>query len=178
MSHAYYYFSASLPMIDFDSQPPVSIAVFLEDCQRLLSKNDFLLIKNVLEDSDEKSEMSNAVFNAWVKFERDFSNALVWFRAEKVGKDPLDYIRGERYSDPFHNEIIHHADKAPNLLEAEKILDRARWQFLDDLAGGHYYDLNFIIIYALKLKILDRHHEFRSPQGQSIFEELQKAEIS
>lgn len=38
----------------------------------------------------------------------------------------------------------------------EKILDEARWQVLDDLGFGHYFDMDSLILYAYKLKILER----------------------
>ena len=41
MGRAYYYFEASLPMVHFDSKPPMSVESFLEDCQRLLDETDY-----------------------------------------------------------------------------------------------------------------------------------------
>jgi hypothetical protein len=44
----------------------------------------------------------------------------------------------------------------PSLLEAEQYVDSVRWQKLDDLCLGHYFDLDALIVYALKLLILLR----------------------
>ena len=54
----------------------------------------------------------------------------------------------------------------PDLLEAEKLLDRTSWQFLDELEQGHYYDLEFLMVYGLKLKILERHQEYATSKGR------------
>jgi hypothetical protein len=43
-----------------------------------------------------------------------------------------------------------------NILEAEKSLDLERWRFLDEVSAGHYFDIDSLIVYALKLKILIR----------------------
>jgi Protein of unknown function (DUF2764). len=44
----------------------------------------------------------------------------------------------------------------PSPREGERILDEARWRFLEELAIGHYFDRDVLITYALRLKILER----------------------
>jgi hypothetical protein len=97
---------------------------------------------------------------------------MAWFRAQRLGKDPAKDIRGVRDNDPYGRDIIHQASKSHNLMSAETLLDRAVWQFLDDLVSGHYDDLVFIFIYGLKLKILERHQQYHSPKGRSSFDEI------
>jgi hypothetical protein len=48
------------------------------------------------------------------------------------------------------------AYRSASILEAEKILDQARWNFLDALSFGHYFDFDYLLVYGLKLKILER----------------------
>ena len=43
-----------------------------------------------------------------------------------------------------------------SILEAEKILDQARWNFLEALSFGHYFDFDYLLVYGLKLAILAR----------------------
>jgi hypothetical protein len=49
-----------------------------------------------------------------------------------------------------------HSHRIPSLIESEKFLDAARWQRLEELSQGHYFDLGALIVYALKLNILWR----------------------
>ena len=51
-----------------------------------------------------------------------------------------------------------------------------RWQYLDDLARGHDYDLEFLICYGLKLKIHQRHQEYRSSKGHDVFDDMRTME--
>jgi len=44
----------------------------------------------------------------------------------------------------------------PSIFEAERALDLERWRLLDELSFGHYFDFDALLIYALKLKILER----------------------
>lgn len=164
-------------MIDFDSKLPMSVEGFLQDCKRLLVSTDFNLVARLLGDGKETVHTNNTFYKAWANFDRRFRNEMTWFRAEGASKDPLDYIQGDRYNDPYLVEVIHQASKQDNLLEAEKMLDRVRWQQLEELLGGQYYNLEFIIGYGLKLKILERHQEFNSPKGRAIFDELKTMKI-
>lgn len=153
----------------------MSVENFLQDSRRLLEEEDWNLMEALLFEGEGGADdvpSSNPVFNDCVRFDRNFRNEAAWFRAESAGKDPLDSIRGERSADPAIVEMIHHAAKMKNLLEAERFLDRAKWKFLDEAAGGHYFDFAFLMVYGLKLKILARHQEFNSPKGRKVFDQL------
>jgi len=164
-------------MIDFDSKLPMSVEEFLQDAERLLFEEDFYLVRELFADGHEGLQTTNVVYNAWADFNRRFCNEMTWFRAEDAGKDPVDFIRGDRYSDPALVDVIHQASKKADLLEAEKMLDRVRWQYLEELSVGQYFNLEFIICYGLKLKILERHQEFNSPKGRAVFDEWKTEKI-
>ena len=178
MGRAYYYFSASLPMIEWEGKLPMSSDEFLLDCERLLADADYTVIQRVIGENDTIEETGNKTADSWNQFSRNFRNEMAWFRAKRLNKDPLGSIRGSMETDPFLRQILHEAAKIPNLLEAQKMLDRASWQFLNDLEKGHYYDFDYIIIYGLKLKIMQRHQEYHSPNGRAIFDEIRMAELS
>ncbi len=177
MSRAYYYFAASLPMLDFDGDCPLSVEDFLEDCRRLLAPEDFRRVRAVLSDEDKGLDGNGGpfVYRQWRSFQRRFLNEQVWFRAEEKGVDPWKFIEGDYYSDPVLREAVHQAAKMDNLLEAERFLDRIRWRYLDELCAGHYYDLDFILTYAVKLQILERHQRLASCRGREIFDQMKLA---
>jgi hypothetical protein len=58
-----------------------------------------------------------------------------------------------------------------SVLDAEKILDETRWKVLDELATGHYFDLDLLITYAYKLLILQRWESIRSADGMILLEQ-------
>jgi len=167
----YYYFAASLPMLEFEGKLPMTVAFFGEECQRLLTKRDFSLMKDLLCDDEMPQESRNSVYNAWIRFNHNFRNELAWFRAQRLHKDPSSYIRGQKENEPSLVEMIHQASKHTNFLEAEKLLAKAKWQFLNELESSHYHDLEFLFVYGLKLKILEKFQEYSSPEGkQTLFE--------
>ena len=172
MGRSYYYFAASLPMINWEGKLPMTSEEFLLTAHRLLAEGDRELVQRLIEDDNECVETDNAVALSWIKFNRNFRNEIAWFRAHRAHKDPLKSIRTTKENEPSLREVVYEASRMPDLLEAEKLLDRTCWQFLDDLAGGHYYDLEFLICYGLKLKILQRHHKYKSPKGHDAFDEM------
>lgn len=155
----------------------MSVESFLEDCRRLLTRPDYDLMEELLSGEDIEPDSSNSVRNAWVRFNRNFRNELTWYRAGRLNKDPQRYLRGLRFPEPFLAEQIQQASKMSNPLEAQKSLDKAKWRFLDEMESGHYYDLEFLFIYGLRLKILERHQEYHSPKGRDVFGELRRMQF-
>jgi len=61
-------------------------------------------------------------------------------------------------------------DKQKIIKEAEKSLDEARWKFLDELSFGHYFDLDILIVYVLKLLLLERWGKINTADKTKILE--------
>jgi hypothetical protein len=57
-------------------------------------------------------------------------------------------------------------------LEAELFLDGCRWEKIDELAAGHFFDIEFLRAYRLKLQILERHMKFEEELGFAAYREL------
>ncbi|MCK5083090.1 MAG: DUF2764 family protein [Candidatus Omnitrophica bacterium] len=176
MSNEYYYFAASLPMISLKGKLPMAVEAFLEAARRLLADGDRELVEQLLT-GDEPVETDNAAALAWIAFDRNFRNEIAWFRAQRAHKNPQKSVHGVKEDEPWLREAVHEASRMPDLLEAERLLDRTAWQFLDDLAGGHYYDLEFLICYGLKLKILEKHHQYKSSKGNEVFDGIKTMEL-
>ncbi len=177
MGRSHYYFAASLPMIAWKGKLPMAVEDFLGTARRLLSEEDSALMHTLLEGSDSDVETDNDVACSWVQFDRNFRNETAWFRAQRLHKDPAKSVQGTKENDPWLRRVVLEAAKMEDLLEAETLLDRTRWQFLEDLAAGHYYDLEFIICYGLKLEILQRHQEYKSQKGNDVFNDMQTTEL-
>jgi hypothetical protein len=57
-------------------------------------------------------------------------------------------------------------------LEAEMLLNKARWNAIDVLQGIDYFDRNIVFAYLLKLFILQRHDSFQAETGFSEYKSL------
>lgn len=169
----YYYFVASLPALMFDQAPPFSMEDFLSGAERQLSLVDHALIKAVVQ---EEELPAHGVAGQWAHVRQQIKSTLASMRATRAGKDPAKYIRGDRPYDPIVTEAVQEAMKIEEPLAAERALDRRVWQILDNLQAGHAFDIGFLVVYALKLKMLERYKRIASDQGRQAFEAILKSE--
>lgn len=176
MMNQYYYFVASLPSLDFHKQATLSYPEFLKEAQRHLSASDFVFFAKVTLSYDEINA-PHPILQQWADINRRLKNEIVRFRSKKFSKDAADYLRGDSYVPLEAIDIVSQVAKLSNPLEAEKALDLFRWKKLDELLVGHSFDLEVLIVYALKLQILDRYQVLSSPQGQKMFERYGEIEI-
>jgi hypothetical protein len=157
MPKFYTYLISSLPVLTFGMKPPFSFERFLGTCRPFISEEDFLLLSNLPVTIDDYGKsLSHPTIKKWLDFDTTLRNELVKIRAHRKKIDAATYLRGKNPVDVAISHTALSSSKSTSILEAEKILDEARWQVLDDLSFGHYFDMDSLIIYAYKLKILER----------------------
>jgi len=85
-------------------------------------------------------------------------------------KNPFEHIRGDRQAEACIFNALSAAGKASDPLEAEKILDQMKWDYVEELGQGHFFDIEFLICYGIKLSLIERYREIESGRGQEIFQ--------
>jgi hypothetical protein len=175
----YYYTVSSLPYLQLDGEITISVEEFLEACRPWLKERDMQALESTRlvpepEDVHRLESFGNAQ-RAFYVFEAGLRNELVRLRAASLGWEALDSLVLTADDEDFTGdaEIAERAREAyqqESPLEAERQLDRARWAFLDDLAVGHYFDLDTLVIYYLKLLIMDRRIHMSTAEGTDAFE--------
>lgn len=165
MKPGFYYLVASLPELSFDPPTPITTKDFLELCSehlpaascRLLAETD--LFQSVARPTRLR------VLNVWFEREHMLRNELARSRAQRLGWDVMPHVRSAGRDDDL-------AAVAARILQndspraAEDELDRARWRFLDGLEFGHYFDLELLALYWLKLRLLERRAVFNKDSGR------------
>ena len=162
-------------MLEFGAKMPFSYNNFLSRCQERLARSDMDIVKRAsilpYEDIDDPSP----TLREWKRFDTTLRNELARSRAAKFTKDPLLYIRGEDYPDPSVSSLVQWVVNLDSPLEAELCLDRFRWEKIGQLKKGHYFDIDYLITYALELQILERWERIDSKDGMRILEALLSA---
>lgn len=157
----YYYLTASLPFLNFGVEANLSVEKFLYECKKWLTDNDLRAVKEALASELEQRDKDPEVLKKWKRFDGELKEKLAAYRASKrsgtSGKTP-----------PGLKEIV----DADNPLEAEKAFEKMRWDFLDAELTGHQFDINWLILYALKVRIAERLNVFDKDKGDSIFYNL------
>ncbi len=174
----YYYFIASLPMLEFAMKIPFFYGDFLIRCREQLNSADMGIIERVKKGPFEDTEDPSPTFKQWKMFDRTLRNEITRYRAIRKTKDPVQYIRGENYLDPFVSGFAHWAVNQDSLIEAELYLDRLRWERIEELEKGHYFDIDYLVAYALKLQILERWQRINSSDGMQVLQASLNEDIS
>lgn len=152
---AYYYAVAALPALSYGESPAMDHGVFLDFLRDQLTPADFSVLEAVRLGVTEHTRGESSALTRWKQWERTLRNELVRLRASRSKKDSENFIReGEESLGPL--KTAKEGFDAENPLEAEERLDKSRWMFLDELEIGHYFDLERLIIYSLKLQLLER----------------------
>ena len=157
MRGAYYYLVSSLPYLKFGQAPPVPSADFLSECQKWLTPEDMKAIISARVDVKDIKEEDTDVLRKWKAFDRALREGI---SAERAGEKPA----GDKMPD-----VAKQIMDEENALLKEKAFERARWDFLDQMQTRHFFDVDWLALYFLKLQILERLAMFDKDKGEKVF---------
>lgn len=144
-------------MLQFNSPPALNLDSFIHHCAELIPQQDLIFIKRVISTDAYALDLSeNSILLKWKEFDWALRNELARARAARKKINPEKFLRQGVYSDISITHIAQASLRQASILEAEQYLDLERWKLLDEIAQGHYFDLGFLLVYALKLVILER----------------------
>ena len=171
MANQYYYTVSSLPMLMWDSDKFMTESEFLYACESTVAEKDFETLKAALLIPVQGAAVTNPVLKSWYDWENTLRSELVKLRAAKKGTDAEKYI-SDNPGEAGVVEIAREAFNQASPLDGEKILDQARWDYLDMLEAGHMFDIGKLIIYYLKLQLLNRRAVLNKDKGQQEYEKI------
>lgn len=162
----YFYLVSSLPMLLFHhGMPPLSYQSFLEQCRRLMDSRDVQQIEMAKLNASEFFVESRSVLRTWQMADFALRNELVKYRAKKLNLDSQQFLRSESH-DPAWAPLVKDNVEDFTPLRAEMHLMELQWKLLDELQGVHQFDLDFLVVYALKLQLLERKGSFSAELGR------------
>lgn len=156
----YYYFVAQLPLLLFDKSTDLTIEAFLAEAAKWLRPVDLIRLKRVGIEITRPLAGDPAVVARYKGFDHRLRTELAEWRRTRGGRQDFKPTL-------FPVSLV----KEGNPLQVEKKLIRLRWRFLDEMEFGHAFDLDFIIIYYLKLQLLKRLDSFDKEIGREKFKQ-------
>ncbi len=131
---------------------------------------------------------SNQFIHDWFTFELNVTNLLVGINCRKFDKDPENELIGNNFVTEaikrssakdfgleteleYAGEIIQIAEK-DNLLNREKSLDQFKWDKLNEFTLFHYFSIEVVLAYILKLNMIYRWMSLDEKTGRKMFEKL------
>jgi len=157
----YYYLVASLPSLDFKDSPRVGKDVFLRECGKWLSPRDMETIRAAKISYSEKNENDAKIISTWKMFDEELREML---SAERFGRK-----RGEQHQSA---RALSEALREGTPLEKEIKYEKIRWDFLEEQGKQHFFNIDRLVIYFLKLQILERLSNFNKDEGEKVFYNL------
>ena len=162
----YYYFASELPLLSFDQKTHVNKEGFLEEAKKWLSPGDFRVLYNVDANNYQLRKGDSGVLQSYKVFEETLRQDLAFTRGLEQTK-----IKSEP------SQIFSQQDLEGTPLEVERRFLLLRWNFIEEKAQDHYSDLEFFILYFLKLQILERLFTFNKEKGTVVFDSLSEVKL-
>ncbi len=157
----HYYLIAQLPMLSFGKEPGLTIDRFLAEAEKWLGAGDYKTLSSIDLSSVAIEKGDPDGLKRYKKFEFALRSDIAAFR--EAQRKETDY---KPSSFPVS------AIKEGNPLEIETRFIEFRWQFLDEMEREHHFDFTKLIIYFLKLLLLQRYFTFDKDKGLKKFQML------
>ncbi len=178
----YEYIIASLPVLQPEFRGPLDAGGILEEIRTQLSGKDAADLDFLLDgwDADkldeafyrEASRRKNGFIRDYFAYDLRLRNAKVAWLNKALGRpDGQDMIPcgEEDFEDlPIANEVLSQQD----ILGRERGLDDLLWRRIDSLTIMHVFDMDVILGFAAKLKIVDRWLALDEDAGRELFHRL------
>ena len=173
MPSYYPYLLSSLPMLSFGMKAPLTIEKLLAQCKGIIPDEDIGTVRLALAPEGPLcAKEKNGTLRRWRSFDTMVRNELVKIRAPRRKIEESKYLRQDGCPESLYAaHIAVNAYRKPSILEAERSLDLERWRELDELSLGHYFDIDALIVYAYKLKILQKWAKIQSADKRRSLED-------
>lgn len=163
----YYYAVAALETIRLGEKVPISEEYFLQFAEDTLDAKDYqVLLKSLWGLTDPTGFSFSDRILSW---EKELRLELAKARITKLPFDLPPSLQASEGSFNLH-EQVRAVMALDSPLEAERFLDQLRWNFLEEIGACHFFDLEALVVYYLKLQIALRQDKFQEVPGRESFE--------
>ena len=162
----YYYLVAQLPLLAYGKEIEISIEYFLIEAKKWMSAKDYSILMHADINEFAVRKRENHVLAKYKIFESCLREDIASWRDAK--KRDIDFKPSN-----FPVSVV----KEGNPLEVELKLMELRWNYLKELEIDHDFDLGFLIIYYLKMQIIQRYLTFNKEKGLIKFQKLYEVNI-
>ena len=170
----YIYLLSSLPYLDFEQKPPLSYEDFIRQCAPLIEENARIQLEQarIHFESVNIESIHNPALRAWLAFENTLRSELVKVREKALNRHAEPFVRPEG---GFHAEplaLLPSALEEASPYRREMNLLQMRWNFLTRLESAYVFNLSALVLYGLKLQLLERRASFEKEKGRQTLQSL------
>ena len=183
----YEYIVASLPVLrpEDSRSDNVNAEALIAEIREQLSGRDQVVLDQLLAgyDAGQLTEdfyrqilrHKNRFLREWFRFDLDLRNATVGYLNHQLHRAP-DHdkiLLEERQEEEFPElEAAERILRGKDILQRERGLDELRWHKVDEITLLDYFDLETLLGYVAKLKIIDRWLQLDPDSGRALFRRM------
>lgn len=183
----YEYIVASLPVLrpEDSRSDNVNAEALIAEIREQLSGRDQTVLDQLLAGYDDEQltedfyrqilRHKNRFLREWFRFDLDLRNATVGYLNHQLHRAP-DHdkiLLEEREVEEFPElEAAGRILRGEDILQRERGLDELRWHKVDEITLLDYFDLETLLGYVAKLKIIDRWLQLDPDSGRALFRRM------
>ena len=183
----YAYIIASMPVLNLEDDKADNLVAqeLLDEIRGQLSARDTAVLEQLLDGyNPEKLDAEfyqkarqhrNRFIREWFSFDLNLRNATVGYLNKKLHRAP-DHdkilLEGREVEEFPELEAASRVLDSPDILQRERGLDDLRWRKVDEITLMDYFDLEALLGYVAKLKIIDRWLQLDPDSGRALFRRM------
>jgi hypothetical protein len=149
------YLMCSLPALKFGQIPPITMDEFTETARNQLSAKHFKKLEpvDIYQATDSEGKVSLKSIAVMLD---EMKEDMTELRAAKAQRRTPNLVK-------FPLAVVN-----ANPLEREKLIMRWQWEELDTIQAGEMFTLTDVMVYKLRLQILNRLNSFDKENGLQV----------
>ena len=178
-----FYFISTLPSLKSTGEGAPRLADFLVSCRNALSEKEYALLAGLSlcpPAQWHETASGNAVVKEWYGWQTAMRNAIAAFRARSLRVDAAKYRREEIVNSSCTGDL----KRLAVILEEKTAWKRQQgwealqWSKLDELEPPLRFCFDALVVYALKLQLLEVRLGYSAEAGRSAFEKIVQARLA
>ncbi len=167
---AMYYLTASLPPLALDDPAPVSLDEFLASNAAQLSEEEMTELRRI--ESADSEGFRHPFLVRWRDFDIQLRNALARIRSTTAKENPASFMREHDGFDMRVERVAIEAMGMDDPLARELMLDRYRWDVIDNMVLSERFSVGEVYAFALKLRMVERWQTMTDVLGRETLKRL------
>lgn len=168
-----FYFMSSLPTLRWGEKPPFTREAFMSKCRVELSGRIVVRLERLRLLPIDDVEPGAGIERGWHDFEAYVRNTLGELRQVSLRKEATVFVRrATSVLSPGLRKRLEEVMSMPSPSERELALDQIRWSFLDEVGAGHFFDVEALEVYFLRLLLQDKESSRALEAGRVRFDDI------
>ncbi|MBQ4479327.1 MAG: DUF2764 family protein [Victivallales bacterium] len=178
-----FYFISTLPGLKSTGEGAFRLAEFFAACRTALSARDFSLLESLslCPPGDwRKAAQGNAVISEWYSWQTAMRNAIVSFRARALKKEGAKFLREEGEGGGFTGDLkrLEAVLEEKTAWKRQQGWEALQWSKLDELEPMTHFCFDALVVYTLKMLLLESRRNYSAEAGRKVFEEIVQGRLA